>query len=468
MKQAPGPAGFIIAGTHSGVGKTTASFAVMARLAERGFTVQPFKIGPDFIDPGYHRLATGRPSVNLDLWMMGADRVQDNLERYGRTADVVVLEGMGALYDGENGDSERGSAAWFARHLDLPVLLVLDIWGMTRSTAAVIRGFEEFDPRVRIGGFLLNRAGSLRHFEMVRDALPEDVRRRVVGYLPADDGLTISERHLGLVTLEENPNASGLREKILERTEETFDVDRLIQIFGIRRRPMGQAEESEAPPQARIRLGLARDRAFSFYYLENLRLLEEAGAELVPFSPLEDEKLPEALSGLYIGGGYPESFPEALSANQEIQQQIRDLAAQGAPVYAECGGLMYLGAGLTGFDGQRYPMVSLLPLEVAMDRSHLAIRYVEIETLRPSILGPAGTRARGQEFHQSRLLSPEIPGDLYRVVDSRGEASAEGFGTKNVLGSYIHLHFGSNPDIPRNLVAAACRHAASRKKREDS
>jgi len=267
--------------------------------------------------------------------------------------------------------------------------------------------------------------------------------------------------------LEDNLGAGGLREAILERTEETLDLDRLVQLFGVRSRPTGQPAEVEAPPRPQVRIGMARDRAFCFYYLENLRLLEEAGAELVPFSPLEDRQLPEDVSGLYIGGGYPESFPEPLAANQEIQQEIRDLAAQGAPVYAECGGLMYLGEGLTGFDGRRHSMVSLLPLEVAMDRSHLAIRYVEIETLRSSILGPAGTKARGQEFHQSRLLAHGMQGDLYRVVDSRGEVSAEGFAAGSVLGSYIHLHFGSNPDIPRNLVEAALHYSARERKREE-
>lgn len=456
MQETAGPAGFIISGTHSGVGKTTASFAVMAGLAERGFRVQPFKIGPDFIDPGYHRLATGRPSVNLDLWMMGPDQIRDNLDRYGRTSDVVVLEGMGGLHDGENG-SDRGSAAWFARHLDLPVLLVLDVWGMTRSTAAVIRGFEDFDPRVRIGGFLLNRAGGYRHFEMVRQALPEEIRRRVVGYLPADDRLKVSERHLGLMTLEENPRAGVLRQEILEQARETLDLDRLVQLFGIERRPRDRSEEIEIQRQAGVRLGVARDRAFCFYYLENLRLLEEAGAELVPFSPLEDSELPKDLAGLYIGGGYPESFPELLSANQEMHRQIRDLASRGAPIYAECGGLMYLSEGLTDFEGRRYPMVSLLPLEVVMDRGYLAIRYVEIETLRPSILGRAGTRVRGQEFHQSRLLTRRMEPDAYRVADSQGEVSTEGFASGSVLGSYIHLHFGSNREIPRYLVESARR-----------
>jgi cobyrinic acid a,c-diamide synthase len=447
-------AGFIVSGTHSGAGKTTASFAIMAALAERGFVVQPFKIGPDFIDPEYHSLATGRASVNLDLWMMGPDEIRASLGRYRRGADVAILEGMGALHDGENGEG-RGSAAWFAHHLDLPVLLVLDIWGMTRSTAAVIRGFEDFDPRVRIAGFLLNRAGSPRHFEMVSDALPEDVRGRVIGYLPAAGELAVSERHLGLITVAENPRAGALRDVVLARALKTLDLERLVTLFGIAKGAL--PAPAPATPHPRVRLGVARDRAFCFYYLENLRRLEEAGAELVPFSPIEDSALPPGIGGLYLGGGYPESFAEPLSANQSMLRQIRDFAARGAPIYAECGGLMYLSETLTGLDGRCHAMASLLPLEVAMDPSHLAIRYVEIETTGNTVLGGPGTRARGHEFHQSRLVGSGSGGDGYTVRDSYGAVSCEGFAAGNVLGSYIHLHFASNPGIPRYFVDL-CQH----------
>lgn len=457
MTSSSGVTGFVVAGTHSGVGKTTASFAIMSCLAARGFAVQPFKIGPDFIDPGYHLLATGRRSVNLDRWLMGTARVRASFERFARRADVAVVEGMGALHDGENGTSDRGSSAYFARHLGLPILLVLDIWGMTRSTAAVIRGFEEFDPRVEIAGLLLNRAGSRRHFEMVRDSLPAAMRRRVVGYLPADDRLAVAERHLGLVTLEENPRAEDLRAEMIRQALTTMDLDRLIARFGIRHRRQEASRGARRRPA--VRIGVARDRAFCFYYLDNLERLERAGAELVPFSPLADQALPEGVTGLYIGGGYPESFPELLSANSAMHEQLRLLAGRGAPIYAECGGLMYLGEALTSFEGRRYPMAALLPLEVAMDRSYLAIRYVEIETTRDSLLGPAGTRARGQEFHQSRMLRSAADGGAYIVRDSRGAVSAEGFADGSILGSYLHLHFASNVRIAAHFVER-CRQVA--------
>lgn len=445
----PNPQGFIISGTHSGVGKTTASFAVMAVLTDAGFSVQPFKIGPDFIDPGYHQLSTGRISINLDRWMMGLDGIRTSVARYAGTADVAVIEGMGALHDGENA-SGRGSAAYFARSLEMPVLLVVDIWGMTRSTAAVVQGFAALDPAVEIAGLLLNRAGSRAHFEMVRNALPGSWRRRVIGYLPADERITVPERHLGLVTVEENPEAARLREDVARLASQTLDIPSLIRIFGVRRRTGARARAAAATP--RVRVGIARDRAFCFYYQENLRRLREAGAELVPFSPVGDDHLPRELHGLYIGGGYPESFAGALAANTRMLQEIRTFGETGGVIYAECGGLMYLARRLIDFEGTRHRLVGLIPLETAMDRAHLAIRYVSVTTTRASALGPSGTRARGQEFHQSRIVRMSANTRGYRVSDSTGKTFREGFWHKRVLASYIHVYFGSNPGIPRRFV----------------
>ena len=468
--------GFVIAGTHSGVGKTTASLAVMALLTERGFRVQPFKLGPDFIDPGYHRLATGRASVNLDRWMMGLEECRATVDRYAAVADVVVIEAMGALHDGENGTRE-GSAAFFAEQLGLPVMLVLDIWGMTRSTAAVVAGFEALDPAVEIRALLLNRAGSRRHVDMVLDALPEAMRRRVVGYLPAREEIGVAERHLGLLTLEENAAAEGLRQALLAQARESLEVGRLERLFEIgRRTPREPARrhppaDSASSPGGPARIGLARDAAFCFYYQDNLRLLADEGAELVPFSPIRDSHLPGDLHGLYIGGGYPESFAAELAGNRAMRQEIRRFAASGRPVYAECGGMMYLCESLTDFDGTRHPMTSVLPLEVVMDRKYLAIDYVEVETLRDTVLGPRGTRVRGQEFHQSRVLVPaaadvdrttdgSAASECYAIRTSTGGEHPGGYATRNVLASYVHLHFASNPAVPRHLVGVA-RHGST-------
>lgn len=442
---------FLVAGTHSGVGKTTVSLTLMAALRERGYRVQPFKVGPDFIDSGYHRRVLGRDSINLDLWMMGMANLRRSFSRFAAGADVAVIESMGALFDGENGTRERGSSGFLARKLDIPVVLVLDIWGMTRSTRAVLEGFMGFDPRVRIAGFILNRAGSRKHYEMVLASLPPPLRKRSLGYILHSQELAIPERHLGLLTVEENTLGAAWEQKLREAGR-TLDLENLVRLFGIVRRPTPEARARPPRSAARCRLAVARDQAFCFYYAENLQMLEEAGAELCHFSPMKDSRLPPGTDGLYLGGGYPESFSAELARNESLRQEIATRAEQGMPIYAECGGLMYLGRGLTDFEGARHPMASVLPLDFVMDRNHLAIKYVEVRTTLPTLLGPAGTVARGQEFHQSRILRAAGSRRGYHVTSSTGEQLREGFVRKNTLGSYVHLHFRSNPSIPLRLI----------------
>jgi cobyrinic acid a,c-diamide synthase len=442
---------FVVAGTHSGVGKTTVSLAVMGLLAERGYVVQPFKIGPDFIDAGYHRHAAGRPSVNLDLWMMGPAGIQETFARYFAQADVAVVEAMGGLHDGDDGTVE-GSAACVAQLLQLPVVLVVDVWGMTTSAAAVIGGFESFDRSVDIRAVILNRPGSPRHVEMILRAMPEPMRCKVVGYLPASDHVAIAERHLGLVTPEENRQAPAALAAMVASARENVSVDHLIQRVAASRLPIVPPTRVRAAPTRRVRIAVAEDAAFCFYYRENLRLLEQAGAELIPFSPIADSALPEGVGGVYLGGGYPESFAGRLASNRSMHESLAALTRAGGWIYGECGGLMYLGESLTGFDGCTYPMVGLLPVRSGMDRSHLAIRYVEVTTRTATPLGPAGLVARGQEFHQSRLLAVPDADPLYATCDSIGTHATEGFARERVVASYVHLYFGSNPDIAVNLV----------------
>ena len=443
---------FLISGTHSGVGKTTVSFAVMSILHELGFNVQPFKVGPDFIDPGYHKLATGRESINLDLWMMGLSNVRRSFALFSSPADVAVIEGMGALFDGERG-TERGSAGYLAKKLDVPILLVIDVWGMTRSATALINGFMSFDPRVRIAGIILNRAGSEGHYEMVLNSLPPRIRRLVLGYLLRSNHLSVPERHLGLLTLEENSEALKVKAALLRSAKQTLDVNRLVRLFNIKKKGVSEPPSSSKTSPSKVRIGIARDKSFCFYYTENLAMLEEAGADLLPFSPLEDANLPDDLDGLYFGGGYPESFPDVLSNNKNMRRKILELSRVGMPMYAECGGLMYLGRSLKNFDGRKYPMVSVLPTDTEMDKNYLAIKYVEIETTAETLLGPKGTKARGQEFHQSRLVSAQLENGCYRVTTNAGKVFSEGFKQANVLASYIHLHFKSNPSIPTHFIS---------------
>jgi cobyrinic acid a,c-diamide synthase len=443
---------FLVAGTSSGVGKTTLSFTLMGLLQRKGFAVQPFKIGPDYIDGGYHRLATGKDSINLDLWMMGWKGLKESFHRYFTGADVAVIEGMGALYDGKNGTTS-GSSAEIAKHLKIPIVLVLDIWGATVTTGAILEGMINFDKKVSIAGVILNRAGSKRHYEMVMKSLKPALRKKVIGYLIRSREREIPERHLGLRTLEENPKALQVLKATIEAGAQTIDVERLVRLLRIKKR--NHPPSAESKPKAEVRLGIAKDQAFCFYYAENLRMLREAGAELVYFSPLKDKKLPANLDGLYLGGGYPESFPQKLSANKKIRNEMFQKIKEGMPVYAECGGLMYLSESITGFEGKAFPMVSAVPLKIQMDCKHLTLRYVEIKTTAKTLLGLAGTTARGHEFHYSRIASNRYRGKpIYQGINSAGEKFTEGFANKNLLASYCHLHFKSNPLIPAYFVQA--------------
>jgi cobyrinic acid a,c-diamide synthase len=440
---------FIVAGTHSGAGKTTVTLILLRALAARGLELQPFKIGPDFIDTAYHTDITGRLSINLDYWMMGAENVRRSFQRFHAAADLSLVEGMGALYDGENG-TERGSAAALAKLLGLPVILVIDVWGMTRSAAALLDGFLRFDPDLQIAGFVMNRAGSVRHAQMITDSLPPHLRELSLGYVLHRDALAIPERHLGLLTVEENAADRDSRNALLLAAAGGLDLDRIAP--APRARPAPVAPLLAAPAAgARVRVAIARDAAFCFYYAENLELLEEAGAELCPFSPIAGETLPPGVAGVYFGGGYPESFAARLAENRELAAELHTRAAAGMPVYAECGGFMYLGRTLTGFDGVAQPMAGLFSFDTLMDPAYLAIRYVAVRTEVDSPLGPAGTEARGQEFHQSRIAAPTDLPALFRITNDDARP-VSGLLSGGTAGSYIHLHFASNPAIPRHFV----------------
>jgi cobyrinic acid a,c-diamide synthase len=462
-QQNPIPA-VIVSATHSGAGKTTATASIIRGLRRSGLRVQPFKLGPDFIDPAYLTEAAGRPAINLDLWMTGNDGVRSAFGRWSSDADIAVIEAMGALYDGEDG-TENGSAAAVAKLLGLPVLVVLDAYGMTRTAGAILLGLREFDPDVRIAGCVLNRVGSAAHGEMISAALNEEQRELVVGTIQRADALDIPERHLGLLTATENQGDVKLREQAQLRAGAELDLERIAAIAGAsipRNRP-ATTSDLPAHPRPRARLALARDAAFCFYYEENLRLLADAGFELVPFRPTGDSTLPEDVDAVYLGGGYPESFGTELAANTSLAGDLRQSAMQGVPIYAECGGLLYLGRSLTGFDGARHAMSGLLPLDTRMDPAYLAISYVEARTRLDSPLGPAGTVVRGQEFHQSRIVGGELRPTLFELTASRDPARRGGFLRGSLAASYVHLHFASCPELTTNLATNAL--AARRRRR---
>lgn len=446
----------VIAGTHSGSGKTTVALAVLAALARRGKTVQAFKVGPDFIDPGHHARATGRPGRNLDTWMLGPAALARTYRAATAGADLAVIEGVMGLFDGRGGLDESGSTADLARLWDVPVVLVVDAKGLARSAAAVVLGFVAFDPSVRVAGVVANRVGSHRHYAeylapALRARLPEVAP---LGYLGRDDRLAIPTRHLGLLTPEEFSPGRPFLDALADAAEATLDLGRLI---ALARPPALAASEPEPvpvlPPARRVRVALARDPAFCFYYEDNLDLLRAAGAEVVPFSPLDDPGLPAGAGLVYLGGGYPEVFAARLAANGSMRESIRRYHAAGGPILAECGGMMACAEVLRDADGDAHRLWGLIPARVTMRDRFAALGYVTVRTNRPTRLGPVGTEVRGHEFHYSTLepLGPLTHATALQRPDRPD--TPDGIQVGGLLAGYAHLHFGSNPGVARSLLA---------------
>jgi cobyrinic acid a,c-diamide synthase len=444
----------VVAGVASGVGKTTVTLGLLEAFRRRGLRVQAFKVGPDFIDPGFHEVVTGRESYNLDGWMCGRDHVLATVARHAGDADLAVVEGVMGCFDGLDATSDEGSTAQVAKWLGAPVVLVVDAGAQARSAAAVVLGFERFDPSLSLAAVIANRVGGQAHAEWIREAVAARCRATVVGAIPHDGEVALAERHLGLVTAGEGGLTAARRARLAELMERSVDLGRLLRLaapFAAPTLPASPALESHPP---RVRIGVARDAAFCFYYRDNLAMLGAAGAELVDWSPLADARLP-AVDGLYIGGGYPELHGAALGSNTTMLAAVRAFAAAGRPIYAECGGLMYLAHALEDLDGATHGMVGLLPATVRMRPRRLSLGYTEVTLQDDSPLGAAGTSARGHEFHASSLdpVPASIP-RVYRLRRRRGEERREGYRVGNALLSYVHLHFASNPALARNFVAA--------------
>ncbi len=446
---------FVVAGPASGVGKTTVTLSLMAALRRRGLTVQPFKCGPDFIDGGHHSRVCGRASRNLDGWMLSAEANRQIFRRAAAGAAVCVAEGVMGLFDGADGKSEAGSTAEIAKWLVLPVVLVVDASSMARSAAALVHGFETFDPAVRVVGVIFNRVGGAAHYQLLKDAVAANTKSVPLGYLPGDERIRIPERYLGLFTAGEGLVSESMLSLLGELAEESIDLDKLLESATVRALPR-EALSQDTPPAATIhsiRLGVARDKAFCFYYQDNLDALREAGAEIVEFSPLHDPKLPAALDALYFGGGYPELFASQLSENGQMLASIKRRAQEGLPIYAECGGLMYLAREIVTKDGVSFPMARVLPLRVQMTDRLVNFGYAEVSFTSDCLLGPAGNKARGHSFHCSRIIEAEPVEHVYRTRNSMtGREEPEGFRSDNVLASYIHLHFLSSPGLADTFV----------------
>ncbi|HUY38244.1 MAG TPA: cobyrinate a,c-diamide synthase [Candidatus Binataceae bacterium] len=454
----------VVSAPSSGVGKTTVTLGLIGALKARGFRVAAFKCGPDYLDPTYHRRATGSPSHNLDGWMMGREAVLATFARASHGADVAVIEGMMGLFDGTTPRADEGSTAEIAKWLGAPVMLVVDASGMARSIAAVARGFASFDPALRLAGIVANRIGGRGHLQILTEACEET---RVLGGFPESAGDAFPERHLGLLRADENALPDARLAAWSATAAQWLDLDAIIEIAksagAIELAADSVAATVGGGAAARCRIGIADDDAFHFYYAYNLASLEAAGAELVRFSPAHDQHLPAA-DGLYFGGGYPEACAAELSANHAMIDAIRAFAAAGRPIYAECGGLMYLARAIRTPDGKSWPMAEIVPGEAVMGGALAAIGYVEVETNRESIIGPAGTRFRGHQFRYSALedAGEKIPRIYTASPRWGGAAFNEGFSIGNVLASYIHAHWASNPAIAARFVEACVRARSGR------
>ena len=441
----------IIAGTHSGCGKTTVTLGIMAALKQRGMKIQPFKCGPDFIDPSLHLLMTDQVSRNLNVRMCGSDYVRRLFHVHAPLAGnppnfaISAIEGVMGLFDGG-----QGSAATLARLLNLPVLLVVDVRSAAESVAAVVKGFETLDPQIQVAGVILNRVGSERHVQMISDAVSKHCRAKIIGALPRDNKVALPSRHLGLhMGTEVELN----RQRLIELMEEHLDLDLLLEIAQRIEPETTLQEETELLPAssgaAKVRLGVARDEAFCFYYQDNFDMLEKEGAELVFFSPLHDVGLPDGLDGLYLGGGYPELHAETLTNNASMRSEIQAFSRSGKPVYAECGGFMYLTEAIVTAKEKQYPMVGVYPVVSRMQQGLRRLGYRKVQMQTTTILGTAGSHCYGHEFHYSTI--GKMPDEIKRgyVLD---DGRAEGYLRDNTLAGYVHLHWGRTPEAARYFV----------------
>ena len=421
---------------------------LMAALSSQGFRVAPFKVGPDFIDPSYHTLAAGRPGRNLDAFLSGSDLIGPLFAHGAQGADIAVIEGVMGLFDGKSGGGDLASTAHVARLLEAPVVLVIDARAMARSVAAMVHGYSTFDPELEIAGVVLNRVGSQTHEKMLREAI-KPLGIPVLGVVRRDDGIQTPDRHLGLVpVVERREEAARSLDALGNVVSRSLNLDNIVRLA----RSTGSLEAEPWSPKSQdldlswgVRITVATGPSFSFLYRENLELLKGAGAEVVTFDPTSDEDLPVGTDALYLGGGFPETYAAALSANGRMRESVRTFAESGRPVVAECGGLLYLVRELGG-----HPMCGVFEATARMT-DRLTLGYREARALVDSPLASVGAEVRGHEFHYS-VVEPRAGERPAWDLAGRGQ---EGFVAGGVHASYLHTHWAATPELPRRLVRVA-------------
>ena len=473
----------LIAGTHSGVGKTTITLGIMSLLSKQGLNVQGFKSGPDYIDISHHAAVTGKMSRNLDTWMMEDNVCRELFYRTAIKSEISVIEGVMGLYDGSLNDNKRGSSAYLAKILNTPVILVIDVKGMAQSAGAVALGFKTYDKDLQIKGIILNRVGSKKQFDLIRSIIENSIEIPVLGYLGRNKKFSIPERHLGLVPYNED-NDIMVDFEIGKCLEDTLDIEKIIEIAtNVKEfpkfdktiftnlnkkdkpdiyKPTDWLRTYNANSISTLKLAVAMDKAFHFYYKDNLELLETFGAELCFFSPLHDKKLPEGINGIYIGGGFPELFGQVLEGNKCMRHLIKEAAANGVVIYAECGGMMYLLDKLVDCNGKSYIMCGVFHAVSKMESKRQGLGYINVNSNVDNILCKKGDHFKAHEFHWSSIVvDVDNSKDMlfaYKISKGvGGKVKFDGLYKDNVLASYAHVHFGSNPAFAINLLRSMSR-----------
>lgn len=448
---------FVIAGTSSGCGKTTVTLGLLRALIARGLRVQPFKIGPDYLDSGWHSAVTGIASRNLDAFMLPTQTLNGLFAKQMQHADIAVIEGVMGLYDGYGTDPNYCSSAAMAKQLGCPVILLVDGKAVSTSIAATVMGFQRFDPTLNIAGVILNRVNSDSHYQLLADAITRYCGLPVLGRLPTMADVALPSRHLGLVPAQEHTPQDERWERLAQQLEKTVNIDHLLALSHLSALPEG---EVPTPPDAALAAGLtlalAEDEAFNFYYPDNLEMLEQAGVKIQRFSPLHDEKLPDCQM-IWLGGGYPEVHAAKLAANVRMRDSLREAHQQRIPLYAECGGLMYLGESLTDGEGETHAMCGVLPGHSQMGKRLTRFGYCEATALHDTLLARKGETLRGHEFHYSDFSGP-LPAafDCSKWRDgiaiSRWQGGVQHQAT---FASYLHVHFAQRPALLNHWLTLA-------------
>jgi cobyrinic acid a,c-diamide synthase len=450
------PPRLVIGAPKGRSGKTTVSIAIGRALRKQGFSVQPFKKGPDYIDPSWLTLACGRSCSNLDSFLMGEEVLLASFARRSCDADFAFVEGAMGLFDTSEPEG-KGSVAWLARMLRAPIVLVVDAERMTRSVAALVSGFQHFEPGTHVAGVILNHVSGTRHEEKLRDAVERYCGIPVLGIVPRDSRLTITERQLGLIPSVENDQAESVVETICDKVGVHLNLDAIM--------AMAREAPEQSMPEAHlaravkptVRIGVIQDRVFSFYYPDYVEALRDGGATIVPINSLYDWRLPD-IDGLYIGGGFPELYPAGLEANSGLRADIAERIENGLPTYAECAGLMYLCRAIH-WQGKRYGMVGVIPAEVELSKRPEGHGYVEVTVVTENPWFPTGLVLHGHEFHHSRLVTDASLPTAYQVRRGHGiDGRVDGIFYKNMFASYTHVHVLGVPEWAKSFVTLALRY----------